>query len=234
MNALRPQQPPSDPPQSSIRPSTRFRWRRWILGVLTVLVCGIAAFGIYLFLHFRPFYQTAEAVDLSLLRVYPDSHPGPVPLAEISPHLVQAVFETDPPRRFDHPLSRVSQQLTGTIPVPRNHGVILFVALRIERSFSKAEQMEIYLNRIYFGSGRYGVRAASRGYFAKEPDELGIEEAATLAVLIGHPYGLSPYKNPEGCRAARNALLTRMHEAGNLTEETKRRLIELPLGVTSP
>lgn len=52
--------------------------------------------------------------------------------------------------------------------------------------------LEFYLNRVYFGSGFYGIRAASLGYFGKEPADLTTREAASIAALIKNPNGLSP------------------------------------------
>lgn len=94
-----------------------------------------------------------------------------------------------------------------------------FVAARIERHFSKAEILELYLNRIYFGSGFYGINAAALGYFSKHVSELNIPEAATLCGLIKSPHGLSPLRNPKGCRDARNMCLNRMYVEKMLTRE---------------
>jgi membrane peptidoglycan carboxypeptidase len=94
-----------------------------------------------------------------------------------------------------------------------------FVATRIERHFSKAQILELYLNRIYFGSGFYGINAASLGYFSKHVSELNVPEAATLCGLIKSPHALSPLRNPMGCRQARNMCLYRMYVEKMLTEE---------------
>ncbi|MGK0185172.1 MAG: membrane carboxypeptidase/penicillin-binding protein [Verrucomicrobiales bacterium] len=98
-----------------------------------------------------------------------------------------------------------------------------FVAARIERHYSKAQILELYLNRIYFGSGFYGINAASIGYFSKHVSELNIQEAATLCGLIKSPNGLSPLRNPMGCREARNMCLYRMYVEKMLTEEEYQR-----------
>ncbi|MDA0813271.1 MAG: transglycosylase domain-containing protein, partial [Verrucomicrobia bacterium] len=94
-----------------------------------------------------------------------------------------------------------------------------FVATRIERHFSKPQILELYLNRIYFGSGFYGINAASLGYFSKHVSELSVPEAATLCGLIKSPHALSPLRNPMGCRQARNMCLHRMFVEKMLTEE---------------
>jgi penicillin-binding protein 1A len=84
------------------------------------------------------------------------------------------------------------------------------VALRIEREFTKQQILELYINRIYFGAGCYGVETASQAYFGKNASTLNLSEAALLAGLIRSPNRFSPLKNPEGAAAQRNAVLDRM------------------------
>src|SRR2546426_3766863 len=84
------------------------------------------------------------------------------------------------------------------------------VALRIEHEFTKQQILELYINRIYFGAGCYGVETASQAYFAKNSSTLNLSEAAILAGLIRSPNRFSPVKNPEGARMQGNAVLDRM------------------------
>src|SRR6266480_2796524 len=84
------------------------------------------------------------------------------------------------------------------------------VALRIEHQFTKQQILELYINRIYFGAGCYGVETASQAYFAKNASTLNLSEAAILAGLIRSPNRFSPVKNPEGARMQGNAVLDRM------------------------
>jgi 1A family penicillin-binding protein len=88
------------------------------------------------------------------------------------------------------------------------------LAKRIEENFGKQKIMELYLNRIYFGSGLYGCEAASRGYFAKPAREMTLSECATLAGLIKSPNRLSPWSDRVGSKDARNYALTRMRDLG--------------------
>src|SRR5438874_1620405 len=84
------------------------------------------------------------------------------------------------------------------------------VALRIEHQFTKQQILELYINRIYFGAGCYGVETASQAYFAKNASTLNLSEAAILAGLIRSPNRFSPVKNPEGARMQGNTVLDRM------------------------
>jgi penicillin-binding protein 1A len=87
-----------------------------------------------------------------------------------------------------------------------------FVALRIEQSFSKDQILTFYINRIYFGSGYYGLETASQAYFGKPASNVNLDEAATLAGLIRSPNRYSPLKNPNGATTQRNEVLDRMVE----------------------
>src|ERR1700730_17219182 len=87
-----------------------------------------------------------------------------------------------------------------------------FVALRIEASYSKPQILECYANRIYFGSGVYGLETASQAYFGKSSADLSLSEAALLAGLIRSPNRYSPRTNMEGALAQRNDVLDRMAE----------------------
>src|SRR6202049_2025565 len=84
------------------------------------------------------------------------------------------------------------------------------VALRVERDFTKQQILELYVNRIYFGSGCYGVETASQAYFGKNAAKLNLSEAAILAGLIRSPNRFSPLKNPDGAVLQRNTVLDRM------------------------
>ena len=95
----------------------------------------------------------------------------------------------------------------------------IFLAQRIEDSFSKQKIMELYLNRIYFGGGLYGAEAASRGYFGKPAREMSLAECATLAGLIKSPNRLSPWTDRATSRDARDYALDRMRDLRFINRE---------------
>ncbi len=181
----------------------------------------------------------------------------PVPYDQISPMLVKAVVAAEDNRFYDHDgvdymgilraavanyrrgkisqgASTVTQQLARNSFELRERTyerkiVEMFLAWRIEKNFSKQQIMELYLNRVYFGSGFYGVEAAARGYFGKPAKDLSIGQCAMLAGLLKSPQALSPWNNPEGATETRNFVLRRMREMGFITraqlrEETEARL----------
>jgi penicillin-binding protein 1A len=77
--------------------------------------------------------------------------------------------------------------------------------------------VELYLNRVFFGSGFYGAEAASRGYFGKRAKDLSLSEAATLVGLLRSPSNLSPWRNRAACIEARNYVLFRAKELQFIT-----------------
>lgn len=94
----------------------------------------------------------------------------------------------------------------------------IVLALRIEKHYSKAKILEFYLNNVYFGSGAYGVAAASSLYFQKSPQQLSIAESALIAGLVQAPSTLSPLVNPQGAIKRMKTVLGRMQSTGVLTQ----------------
>src|SRR5712675_1932200 len=158
-----------------------------------------------------------------------------VSLSEVSPFFITAVLAREDARFYQHGgidwrgilralardiLSRSAKEGASSITqqlarnsLPLGGRTIsrklleALVALRIEREFSKQQILELYINRIYFGTGCYGVETASQAYFGKSASKLNLPEAALLAGLIRSPNRFSPIKNPEGAKTQRNAVL---------------------------
>jgi len=92
------------------------------------------------------------------------------------------------------------------------------LAIWLERKHSKDEILELYLNRVYFGSGAYGVEAAAQKYFGKSAKNVTIAEAAMLAGLVKSPSRLAPNRNPEGAEARAQVVLAAMADAKFITD----------------
>lgn len=92
------------------------------------------------------------------------------------------------------------------------------LAIWLERKHSKNEILELYLNRVYFGSGAYGVEAAAQKYFGKSARNVTIAEAAMLAGLVKSPSRLAPNRNPEGAEARAQVVLAAMADANFITD----------------
>lgn len=93
----------------------------------------------------------------------------------------------------------------------------IFAAWELEKTYSKREILELYVNTIYFGSGYYGIAQAAEGYFGKEPETLTDYEAVMLAGLPNAPSAYSLDKNPELARQRMNQVLEQMVDCGALT-----------------
>jgi len=87
-----------------------------------------------------------------------------------------------------------------------------FLAVDIEKNFTKDQIFELYANQVYLGHGAYGVEAASRLYFGKHAKDLSVPEAAMIAGLIRSPMYYSPITHPDHALARRNHVLRRMYE----------------------
>ena len=161
-----------------------------------------------------------------------------VSLSEVSPFFISAVLAREDARFYEHKgidwrgilraavrditsgsakegASSITQQLArNSLPLggrTLSRKILeAMVALRIERQFTKQQILELYINRIYFGNGCYGVETASQAYFGKNASKLNLSEAALLAGLIRSPNRLSPLKNPEGAKIQRDVVLDRM------------------------
>jgi penicillin-binding protein 1A len=109
----------------------------------------------------------------------------------------------------------------------------LRLARLIERTLTKDQILELYLNIIYLGNGTYGVEAASRDLFGKGVRQLSVAEAAMLAALPKGPSAYTPRRHPERARTRRNLVLSLMQREGYLTPERARAAARQPLRIAS-
>jgi penicillin-binding protein 1A len=93
----------------------------------------------------------------------------------------------------------------------------LQVALELERSYTKDQILEGYLNEIYMGRG-YGFQSAARAYFGKDVRDVNLAEAALLAAILNRPGTYDPFRHPEAALRRRNLVLDRMGQEGYLSE----------------
>jgi penicillin-binding protein 1A len=175
----------------------------------------------------------------------------PVAADQISPWMTKAVIAAEDNRFYDHHgvdywgifraalknyrsgrirqgASTVTQQLARNSfdmheRTYKRKIIEIFLSERIEKYFSKEQIMALYLNRVYFGSGLYGIEAAARGYFGVPAKDLSVGQCAMLAGLLKSPNGLSPWNNPEGARNTRNFVLGRMQDMGFISSADAKR-----------
>ena len=106
-----------------------------------------------------------------------------------------------------------------------------YLAIQIERAFTKQQIFTLYGNQIYLGHGRYGFEAASQFYFSKHAKELTLTEAALLAGLPKGPAAFSPLLNPEKALRRRNLVLSEMELDRVISHEQAEQARNAPLGL---
>jgi penicillin-binding protein 1A len=106
-----------------------------------------------------------------------------------------------------------------------------FIAAELERLYSKDKILEFYMNSVYFGAGAYGVNTAAEEFYGKDLDQLTLEEAATIAVLIRNPTLYDPRRRPDNVLDRRNDVIDTMLEEQWITAAQAQRAKARPLGV---
>ena len=196
-----------------------------------------------------PFPQrsTIYAADGSVLATVADENRALVPLSEVPKVARDAVLAIEDDGFYDHgPVdvfsilraavanlragevvqggSTITQQLVKNTEVGNEQTFArkfreAQAAIQLERQYSKDQILEAYMNEVYFGHGTYGIKAASEYYFAREPMELTMAQAALLAALIASPAKWDPVNHKTEAVARRNQVLNRMLKLGWITPE---------------
>lgn len=179
-------------------------------------------------------------------------HGEALTVAQLPGHMAAAVVATEDRRFYDHfgldirGLARaiavnvwsgrvrqggstLTQQLAKNIFLTPQRSLRrkvqeLLLAFWLEARFSKAEILTIYLNRVYFGAGAYGVDAAARSYFGKSARHLTVRESALLAGLLKAPSNYNPVRNPAAARQRTAQVLANMVAIGALKPAEVKRL----------
>ncbi len=107
------------------------------------------------------------------------------------------------------------------------------LAIKMEKNLDKREILELYLNRIYFGHGAYGVEMASRVYFGKSVKDITLSEAALLAGLIKAPLLYSPYNDLTRAKERQHIVLSKMEEEGYLNRSQEENALKQPIYLSS-
>ena len=135
--------------------------------------------------------------------------------------------------------STITQQLAKNLFLTQERTVTrklqeAVLALWLEHKFSKAQILELYLNRVYFGSGAYGIEAAAQRYFGKSARKLTLPEAAMLAGLVQSPSRLAPTRNPDGAERRAGMVIAAMAELKMIGDEAAKRALITPARAIKP
>ena len=129
--------------------------------------------------------------------------------------------------------STITQQLAKNLFLTQERTITrklqeVLLALWLERKFSKTQILELYLNRVYFGSGAYGIEQASLRYFGKSARRISLAESALLAGLVKSPTRLAPNRNFDGAEQRAKIGLAAMAELGFISAANERVAIARP------
>jgi penicillin-binding protein 1A len=131
--------------------------------------------------------------------------------------------------------STITMQLVGNLYLDRKDMRLtrkfneMALAWQMERKYSKREIIDMYLNTIYFGANAYGIEAAARTYFDKDPVDLTITEAALLAGMPQAPTAYSPRRHSEAATKRRNQVILKMNELGFITDSETKAALDTPV-----
>ena len=177
-----------------------------------------------------PDYVPAAFIAVEDRRFY--HHPGFDPIG-----MVRAMVANMRAGRVVQGGSTLTQQLVKNLfltpdQTMRRKVQEIMLAVWLELRFSKDEILELYLNRVYFGAGAYGIEAAAQRYFDKSAHELTIGEAALLAGLLKAPSRYSPLSETERAAGRATVVLNEMEEAGVITTAQREAAVLEPVRVS--
>ncbi|MEM9079192.1 MAG: transglycosylase domain-containing protein [Verrucomicrobiota bacterium] len=153
--------------------------------------------------------------------------------------ILRAALRNLSDRELSQGASTLTMQLARNTFELRSHSLhrkLLETALafRLEANFSKDEILTAYLNRIYFGSGTFGIEQAAKSYFGKTTKNLTLAETALLVGIIRAPHDFSPRNNPDLALRERNHVLNQLLETNNITSEQAEDARKAPLHLLPP
>jgi penicillin-binding protein 1A len=210
--------------------------------------------------HYDPMLATRiYSADGKLLKELYMQNRREIRLEQVPENMIQAVISTEDRRFFDHwgfDLRRFfkavfvdvttlsKRQGAGTITGQLARKLYLnprktwarkireaLTAVQIERTYSKPEILEMYLNHMFFENRAYGVQAAAQRYFNKNVEDLRAEESALLVGILQRPADYSPFKNPEAALGRRNIVLRNRMNCKSLTQAQYDSLRLLPMNL---
>lgn len=183
-----------------------------------------------------------------LANVHAEQNRVPVKITQVPEHLKDAFIAVEDVRFYDHhgvdPKgivravfanltnkgvseggSTITQQLAKNAYLTQDRTLKrkiqeVFLALQLERKYTKDEILELYLNQIYFGQGAYGVQAAAKTYFGKNVEDLDLNECAMLAGIPKSPNYFSPLNNLQAAQERKGVVLDQMSKYGYISTST--------------
>jgi membrane peptidoglycan carboxypeptidase len=237
------------------RRTRRFRLVLRIAKVLAVVILIVAA-GIGLLVVLTPSAGQATALAAAQAREHHIAYPGP----PVPQHFAQALVATEDHRFYTDPGvdpfalvraaaswitghtggggSTIDQQLAKNLYTSGHSSFTQIVeqvtmAVKLNRTYRRAEILRLYAEIAYYGHGYYGLEAASCGYFGRPPAELTVVQAAMLAGAVNAPTYDDPLVYPAQARARLVHVIDRMSAVGYLTKAQQAAALSAPLGLSA-
>ena len=181
----------------------------------SVLVSLGPSYGEWLPFARIPHTMTAAMIAVEDRRFY--SHPGIDPIG-----IARSVVVAERSGHFSQGASTITQQLARNVFLTSNRTFSrkvreIVLSLAIERKFTKEAILELYLNRVYFGGGAYGIDAAARKFFGHPASTLSLPEAAIIAGLVKAPSRYAPSADPVAARGRAATVIATMADSGAIT-----------------
>ena len=197
-----------------------------------------------------------------LANVHAEQNRVPVKISQVPEHLKDAFIAVEDVRFYDHAGvdpkgimralianitnkgvaeggSTITQQLAKNAYLTQDRTYKrkiqeIFLALQLERRYTKDEILELYLNQIYFGQGAYGVQAAAKTYFGKDVKDLDLNECAMLAGIPKSPNYFSPLNNLQAAQERKGVVLDQMAKYGYISSSTASKTKAESLNLVKP
>ena len=140
--------------------------------------------------------------------------------------ILRAIFFNIKNKTLQEGGSTITQQVAKNLYFEEEQSVIkrkvaeAFIAIDLEKQYSKKEILELYTNIIYFGDGYYGISSACNGYLKKSPTEMTLAEATMMAGVPNAPYYYAPTANKELCKKRQQKVISTMVKNKFITQET--------------
>lgn len=175
------------------------------------------SFAEVIYLEDLPYYVPAAVVDVEDRRFY--THFGFDVISFTRAMMVNIVKQ-----RYAQGASTITQQVAKNLFLTPQKNIKrkvqeLLLAFWLESKFSKEQILTLYLNRVYLGTGTYGIEAAANRYFGKSSRDLSLKEAAILAGMLKAPSRYNPLVNPEKAQSRAAVVLQLMFDHGTITEK---------------
>lgn len=228
---------------------------KWIKRLCSfIFLCVVIAGGVLLYEGYQDYREALDTMSVEEMAERIEANDNYTEMSELPQTYIDAVLAVEDKRFYSHPGidpiaigralfndiragtyvaggSTITQQLAKNLYFTQERSFIrkaaeMFMAFRLEQTYTKDEILELYVNSIYFGDGYYCVRDASEGYFGKEPGEMTDYESTLLAGIPNAPSVYSLTANPDLAEQRQQYVLRQMEKYGYLDAQEANAILQ--------